>query len=269
MTALAQDVARIQEGVEFRRLGLGATKVVYQGGMVAADGATGHSEAAADTALMKFQGVAEEGGVGSATAGAVKIEVARRGIFKFLAGSTFAAIHIGVPVCVGDDQTVKLPWETTNRVYCGKLVAYDASGAWVEIDDAVAGKISDVRASGVIEKTAVSADHVAVLYKCPKGRKARVCNLKTFIETIPNYDTTVLVLSNRDASAGADDNLLSTANVDLEDDVAKAVTALTLSATVADLLLDEDDVIFGVVTTGANAVTAGEGIAVFAELVEW
>lgn len=268
MTAMSKDLGRVSQDAERRNLGLAAAATVYEGSAVCLD-STGYGAPAADTTLFKFAGVAEQGGVGSATAGAIKVPVTRRGIFRFLAGSTFAAKYRGCPVCFSDDQTVKLPWEVTNHVWAGKLVDYDATYAWVEIDAAVAGDIGVKVAVGSILKLAASLDHAVWLYKCPVGKKARVLSIKRVQETISNFDTTVLNVSNRDASAGADDLLTSAADVDLEADTANLVTACTLTATVADLELDENDAIKAVVTTGANLVAAGEGVAVIVELVEW
>jgi hypothetical protein len=53
--------------------------------------------------------------------------------------------------------------------------------------------------------------------------------------------TVVVTLSNYDASATADDNLLAAANQDVEVAVAKTPLALTLTETAADLILAEGD----------------------------
>lgn len=73
--------------------------------------------------------------------------------------------------------------------------------------------------------------------------------------------TITLAVSNRDASAGANDNLLSAATFDLETVGADSETAMTLTATEADRLLDTPDRIFATVTSNNADATGLDGLA--------
>jgi len=85
----------------------------------------------------------------------------------------------------------------------------------------------------------------------------------------PDYATTTLALDNYDKSAVAARNALSTTNQDIDGAATtlKQGLQLTLSATLANLLMDEGDVLNAVVACGATQATAGEGLQLTVVLV--
>lgn len=66
-------------------------------------------------------------------------------------------------------------------------------------------------------------------------------------------------LTNYDLSATTDDNLLSTATIDLDAGVAKTSTTLTLTATTADRTLAAGDYVYATIVGGNADASAGTG----------
>jgi hypothetical protein len=66
-------------------------------------------------------------------------------------------------------------------------------------------------------------------------------------------------LSNRDASAPATDNLLSTDTIDLEGLTSLVQTDLTLTGTAGDLVLANGDMVFATIISDNNDMTGGVG----------
>lgn len=71
--------------------------------------------------------------------------------------------------------------------------------------------------------------------------------------------TATLALTNYDLSATTDDNLLSTATIDLEGLTNKTASDLTLTATSADLVLADGDYVYATIISNNADMTGGTG----------
>ena len=80
-------------------------------------------------------------------------------------------------------------------------------------------------------------------------RVAPACSLSTVLFALENYDL----------STTTDDNLLSTATIDVETLTDKQSTDLTLTATGADLVLVDGDSVFATVTSNNADMADGTG----------
>ncbi|MDI6853161.1 MAG: hypothetical protein QME75_06090 [Deltaproteobacteria bacterium] len=133
MAALTQDRATpYREGIEIEFPVAGATKI-YAGSLVGAN-AEGFAVPAADTAGLKFLGVALEqvDNTGGAN-GAKVVRLRRTGVFEFNAASITQAM-VGAPMYLKDDNTFDDAAGTTNNIKAGVLVKYvtDTKG-WIDI----------------------------------------------------------------------------------------------------------------------------------------
>ena len=133
MAALTQDRATpYREGIEIEFPVAAATKI-YAGSLVCAN-AQGFAIPAADTAGLKFMGVAlEQVDNTGGSDGAKVVRLRRRGVFEFNATS-ISQIMIGDPMYVTDDNTFDDASGTTNDIKVGVLVKYvtDTKG-WIDI----------------------------------------------------------------------------------------------------------------------------------------
>lgn len=107
---------------------MGASKTIYQGGLVCVVTATGLVEAASDTAAYPVVGVAMETKTSGAT-GTTLISIAVTGVFNFAYGAANAtdALAAGVLVYVTDDQTVDIAGTTTNDMVAGRCVRVNSA----------------------------------------------------------------------------------------------------------------------------------------------
>ncbi len=133
MAALTQDRATpYREGIEIEFPVAAATKI-YAGSLVCAN-SQGFAVPGADTAGLKFLGVALEQVDNSSVAnGAKVVRLRRAGVFEFNAGSITQDM-VGDPMYIKDDNTFDDAVGTTNDVKVGVLVKYvtDTKG-WVDI----------------------------------------------------------------------------------------------------------------------------------------
>lgn len=111
-------------------------------------------------------------------------------------------------------------------------------------------------------KTAASKTYKEALFIAPCDGWYVIDAFVTAV-VVPDYASVTLALENYDKSGAAGANLLSATNFDMESLTAKQGTQLTLSTTQSRRQLDEGDVIWSTLTTGASEVAAGEGITVF------
>jgi predicted RecA/RadA family phage recombinase len=133
MAALTQDRATpYREGIEIEFPVAGGTKV-FAGSLVCAD-AAGYAVAAADTAGLKFLGVAlEQADNSSGANGDKKVRLRRTGVFEFNAASITQAM-VGDPMYAKDDNTFDDAAGTTNDIKVGVLVKYvSATKGWIDI----------------------------------------------------------------------------------------------------------------------------------------
>jgi predicted RecA/RadA family phage recombinase len=133
MAALTQDRATpYREGIEIEFPVAAAVKI-YAGSLVCAN-AQGFAAPAADTAGLKFLGVALEqvDNTGGANGGKV-VRLRRSGVFEFNAASITQAM-VGDPMYVKDDNTFDDAGGCTNDIKAGVLVKYvtDTKG-WIDI----------------------------------------------------------------------------------------------------------------------------------------
>jgi len=133
MAALTQDRATpYREGIEIEFPVAAATKI-YAGSLVCAN-AQGFAIPGADTAGLKFLGVAlEQVDNTSGGDGAKVLRLRRRGVFEFNAASITQTM-VGDPMYVKDDNTFDDAAGTTNDIKAGVLVKYvtDTKG-WIDI----------------------------------------------------------------------------------------------------------------------------------------
>lgn len=130
MTAAEADRADYMEDGYTRKYGVGASKTIYKGTLVGINTSTGYAEAK-DASGNRFAGVSSGQAVCGTTAGAVKVEVYRQGVFKFIMASA-AITDLGKEVYSSDDQTVA----NTDAGSCtkvGKVVGYDTNIVWIDI----------------------------------------------------------------------------------------------------------------------------------------
>jgi hypothetical protein len=110
----------------------GNTKI-YAGSLVCLNG-SGYAAPAADTAGLKFAGVAldQADNTGGAD-GARKVRLRRTGVFQFEASSITQAM-VGDAMYVVDDHTFDDAAGPTNDVRAGVLVKYEsATRGWIDI----------------------------------------------------------------------------------------------------------------------------------------
>jgi hypothetical protein len=114
-------------------LGLAAA-VIYAGGMVAVD-SSGLAQPCADSASLKFVGIARRYVDNSAGADkAVNVDVFRSGVFSLTSGSDLTA-HIGELAYALDDESVDLTGNTQHQVKVGAISEIiDATHAWIDIE---------------------------------------------------------------------------------------------------------------------------------------
>lgn len=114
--------------------------IIYSGALVCVN-AAGYALPGSDTSGLIFQGVAREQADNRlGAAGAKKVTLRRRGVFKMTLGHTISIANIGDKVYIVDDQTVDLEANVSNKVFCGLIAGYiDSTHAWVDIEPAVLG----------------------------------------------------------------------------------------------------------------------------------
>ncbi len=133
MAALTKDRATpYRDGIELD-FPVAANTKIYAGSLVCAN-TTGYVVPAADTAGLKFVGVAIEqmDNTGGAN-GALTIRLRRSGAFQFDAASITQAM-VGTAMYIVDDHTMDDATGATNDIRIGVLVKYvsDTQG-WVDI----------------------------------------------------------------------------------------------------------------------------------------
>jgi predicted RecA/RadA family phage recombinase len=133
MAALTKDRATpYREGIEIE-FPVAANSKIYSGSLVCAN-TSGYAVPAADTAGLKFLGVALEqvDNTGGAN-GAKIVRLRRTGVFEFDATSVTQAM-VGTAMYVKDDHTVDDAAGATNDIKVGELVKYVAdTKGWIDI----------------------------------------------------------------------------------------------------------------------------------------
>jgi hypothetical protein len=133
MAALTKDRATpYRDGIEIDFPVAGNTKI-FAGSLVCAN-TSGYAAPAADTAGLRFIGVAlEQVDNTGAASGAKKVRVRRTGAFEFDAASITQSM-VGTAMYVVDDHTVDDAAGPTNDIRVGLLVKYvsDTKG-WIDI----------------------------------------------------------------------------------------------------------------------------------------
>jgi predicted RecA/RadA family phage recombinase len=133
MAALTKDRATpYREGIEIE-FPVAANSKIYSGSLVCAN-TSGYAVPAADTAGLKFLGVALEqvDNTGGAN-GAKIVRLRRTGVFEFDAISVTQAM-VGTAMYVKDDHTVDDAAGATNDIKVGELVKYVAdTKGWIDI----------------------------------------------------------------------------------------------------------------------------------------
>ena len=133
MAALTKDRATpYRDGIEID-FPVAANIKIFAGSLVCAN-TSGYAVPAADTAGLKFLGVALEqvDNTGGAN-GAKKVRVRRTGAFEFDAASITQAM-VGDPMYAVNDQTFADATGATNDIKVGALVKYvSATKGWIDI----------------------------------------------------------------------------------------------------------------------------------------
>lgn len=133
MAALTKDRATpYRDGIEID-FPVAANIKIYSGSLVCAN-ATGYAVPAADTAGLKFAGVALEQADNTGGAnGAKTVRLRRTGVFEFDAASITQAM-VGTAMYIVDDHTMDDASGPTNDIRIGVLVKYVADTiGWVDI----------------------------------------------------------------------------------------------------------------------------------------
>ncbi len=133
MAALTKDRATsYREGVEID-FPVAATTKIYAGSLVCVN-ASGYAVPAADTAGLKFIGVALQQMDNSTGANGDKsLRIRRTGVFEFDAASITQAM-VGDPMYAVDDHTFDDAAGPTNDVKVGVLLKYaSATRGWIDI----------------------------------------------------------------------------------------------------------------------------------------
>jgi hypothetical protein len=133
MAALTKDRATpYRDGIEID-FPVAANSKIYAGSLVCAN-ATGYVVPAADTAGLKFAGVALEQADNTGGAnGAKTVRLRRTGVFEFDASSITQAM-VGTAMYIVDDHTMDDASGPTNDIRIGVLVKYVADTiGWVDI----------------------------------------------------------------------------------------------------------------------------------------
>lgn len=126
-----------REGIEIE-VPVAASTKIYAGSLVAVNSA-GYAVPGADTAGLRFMGVAMQNVDNSAGSNGDKNVVVRRaGVFDFN-GNTLTQASVGTVMYLYDDETIAPASVTTNDIPCGRLVQYisatrgvvDIGQAWV------------------------------------------------------------------------------------------------------------------------------------------
>jgi hypothetical protein len=109
-----------------------AATQIFKGSLVCID-ATGYAVPGADSAGLKFAGVAIEGADNSGGAdAALTVRVQTMGVFSFAKGGAEGQADTGSALNIVDCQTVTAA-VTINSIACGKLEGLDGSDLWVRI----------------------------------------------------------------------------------------------------------------------------------------
>jgi hypothetical protein len=133
MAALTKDRATpYRDGIEIEFPVAGSTKI-YAGSLVCAN-TSGYAVPAADTAGLRFLGVAlEQADNTSGANGAKTLRLRRSGAFEFDASSITQAM-VGTAMYVVDDHTIDDAAGPVNDIRIGILVKYVAdTKGWVDI----------------------------------------------------------------------------------------------------------------------------------------
>ena len=136
MSALTKDRDTVRKDGVYASYPVKGGVKLYAGSVVCVN-AGGYALPGADTAGLKFVGVAR-GSVDNSGGpdGAVNVEAWRKGSFEF-ACSGMARGNTGDAVYVVDDQTVGLAATTTNDIPCGKIAEFNtAMSVYVDISKA-------------------------------------------------------------------------------------------------------------------------------------
>lgn len=140
MTALSAAREAPRMDGDLVSIGVAASSSVYKGGL-ACFNTSGYLVAGANTAGLRFAGVAYENGIEStAVNAAVAARVWRKGSFLFAVASA-AVTDVGKRAYISDDQTITY---TPSRIFCGVVSKYeDSTHVWIDIEPAVSGKPSN------------------------------------------------------------------------------------------------------------------------------
>lgn len=256
---------------------------IYRGAAVVVKRKTGYATTLS-TALLalvgginygvaRFLGVAMQTQDNSAgAAGAVNINIARKGLFIF-ASSSITVADIGQKVWFSDDQTVTktVPAAGTGGIYAGRVEAVDGDGVWVRIDDATVPMRKRV-VTGQFQPTAAApvATQSCKLYQCPAGAKAYIIALWQGYTTKPNFATTATLQVNKVVTGGTRTSVLSggtAININNQAQAVDTPTSAALVATPATLELNPTDALEAQFAT-SGAQTASGDPYVTAEILE-
>jgi len=133
MTALITHRKTVTDAGRLATFPVAAGAVIYLGSLVCIN-AAGQAVAGADTAGLRFIGVAQTGADnGTGAAASLNVTVQQVGAFAFAAGSTLLQSAVGAPLYIADDQTLAYAADVTNQVLAGRQHTFsDAATAHLE-----------------------------------------------------------------------------------------------------------------------------------------
>ncbi|MHB8772967.1 MAG: hypothetical protein ACYC7J_18385 [Syntrophales bacterium] len=112
--------------------------ICYGGGLTCVN-AAGYALPGSDTAGLIFMGVAMGRADNSlGTAGAIEVNVRRRGLFKMTLATAITIANEGDNVFIVDDESVDLTANVSNHIFCGIIAKYiDTTHAYIDIEPAI------------------------------------------------------------------------------------------------------------------------------------
>ncbi len=231
-----------------------AANKLWAGGLVCRD-TTGYGVSAADTVGFIFAGVADD--IYDNTDGANGDVIARcwrKGSFKV--DTVGAAItDVGKRVYISDDQTVRLEANVSNSILCGKIVAFEsATSVWIDVDVEGISSAEAKTISIVMPLVTVNGTKNFGIFAVSRAIRINKISIASVTKPADADGVITLAIKNYDLSATTDDNLLVAATFNLEGLTAKNSEDLSLTATVADLILAVGDMIHGSIVNDSAAI---------------
>lgn len=241
-----------------------ASMTLYKGQLIALD-TTGYAVKASDTAGHRFCGVCvrkenTQASAASVADGTNEVQVYTKGRHQ-LTVTSVAVTDVGAPVWVSDSGTLIL---TPTEVFAGYVARYVTTNtAFVELHPD--NGPPRIQISLAIPTSSASATPKSIPHSFT--RNARIMKAQAVAVTYPDYNTSVCDVDRYDLAASDTDEVVAATDIDAK--TAGAVTALALTGTAANRLMEAGDSIVASATYGTSESTASLMLAVLIEYIEY